>query len=86
MSGTAFDMLDEGEVIVAKNEDLGVFIVWNGSATFNWWVSLGAGAWENTDCFTVYGKGNPGGACTLEEALQAGREHMREELQAYPQD
>jgi hypothetical protein len=86
MSGRSSDALFEGAVIVAANEEPEVYIVWNGSATFNWWVVLDGGAWENTDAFTVYGEGNPGGACTLKEALQAGREAMREELQAYPQD
>ena len=48
-------------------------IEWNGSATFN--VQLDG---VDVDCFTVYGKAQPAGPCTKEEAYEAAQTHFAE--------
>jgi hypothetical protein len=60
-------------------------IRWSGGATFNIWTrgSCPSGyhsehGWANTDCFTHYGKAEPGGPCTPAEAAQAARDHFDE--------
>jgi hypothetical protein len=46
-------------------------IEWNGSATFN--VQLDG---VDVDCFTVYGKAQPAGPCTPQEAHDAAQAHF----------
>jgi len=44
------------------------YISWNGSATFHQGYFDKDGSFIPTDAFTVYGKGEPGGSCTPQEA------------------
>lgn len=53
MKASMFDMLDYGAIIFA-DEEYGICVTWNGSATFNWWVNQFDGTWANMDVRTVY--------------------------------
>ena len=73
-----FEVLERGDVIVGSSEELGVIVVWSGSATFNVYAPDGLGGWTNTDVFTRYGAAKPGGPCSFDEAMQAGKEYMED--------
>jgi hypothetical protein len=51
-----------------QNPDNDLIISWNGSVTFHVGYFDKDGSFIPTDVFTVYGKGEPGGACTPQEA------------------
>lgn len=51
---TIYEVMQYG-TIIAADEDLGVIVTWNGSATLNLWADRGAGEWDGTDCRTIYG-------------------------------
>lgn len=54
MKATLFDMVGYGAIIFA-DEEYGICVTWNGSATFNWWVNQMDGTWANMDVCTRYG-------------------------------
>ena len=53
MSSSLTDMID-GACYVRRDEDCGLTIIWNGSATFNVYRDLPGGEFDPIDCFTRY--------------------------------
>ncbi len=68
--------------IVAANDDYGVAIVWNGSATFNWYnLSLNTDdGYNNVDIMTVYG------VESVEQASRLATEWIETEFSAEPDE
>ena len=68
--------------IVAANDDYGVAIVWNGSATFNWFNLnfSGQDGHNNVDIMTVYG------VESVEQASRLATEWIETEISAEPDE
>ncbi len=56
MKASIFEVLERG-AIVFGDEEYGIVVTWNGSATFNWWVLQfeSVQVWAEMDVKTVYG-------------------------------
>lgn len=73
MKASVFDMVGYGAIIFA-DEEYGIAVTWNGSATFNWWVLQfeSVQVWANMDVRTVYG------VETLRQAEKVAEEWLKE--------
>lgn len=51
-----FEIVETNGAIIHANSELGFFITWNGSATFQWWNARGVNrsTFEAVDIRTVY--------------------------------
>ena len=71
-----FEIVETNGAIIHTVEELGCFITWNGSATFQWWNSkdINRLTFEAVDIRTVYN------ITTLADAEREAREWVESEL------
>lgn len=71
--------------ILAADEDLGLAVAWNFSATFNVYAVQADGRLVEVDVFTRYGDG-PDGRLPADEAMGAARDYLQRVLDAAADD
>lgn len=71
-----YEIVENNGFVIYGNEELGVLITWNGSATLLWWSrDYSVGNWDNSDIRTRYD------IKTIQEAEAEAKRWFAEEVE-----